>query len=73
MKNIFSLIVLAFLFSGCIKNNQDPSWIEIDTWELEANSNSVYETGELTSNITDAWVYMDGEAIGVFEFIMFVF
>lgn len=67
MKSLFSVVIVIMLFSGCIKNNPDPSWIEIGVWNLQENPNSLNETGVLTSNITDAWVYMDGDVIGVFE------
>lgn len=68
MKKLLSiLLMLTLVFSGCIKNNPDPSWIEISVWDLQTNPNSANETGVLTSNITDAWVYMDGDVVGVFE------
>jgi len=67
MKSVLSIVLLALLFSGCIKNNQDPSWIEISAWDLQVNPNSANAPGVLTSNITDAWVYLDGDNIGVFE------
>lgn len=53
--------------NSCIKNNPDPSWLEVTAWTLEQNSNSQYPTGELTHNFTDAWVYVDDKIIGVFE------
>ena len=67
MRTVLSIIIVAFVFTSCIKNNPDPSWIEIGKWELQDNPNSVHETGVLTSNISDAWVYMDGDLLGVFE------
>src|SRR5690606_30346439 len=67
MRILFSIVLISLLFSGCIKNNQDPSWIEISEWDLQENPNSANQTGVLTSNITDAWVYMDGDVVGVFE------
>lgn len=53
--------------SSCIKNNPDPAWITINQWVVESNPNSLNDAGELTQNITDGWVYIDGELIGVFE------
>lgn len=68
MKKLAFLAVAAFLFSGCVKNNPDPAWLEVSEWTLENNSSiSDSQEGELVHNFTDAWVYIDGELIGVFE------
>tara|TARA_R110002072_G_scaffold100188_1_gene220569 strand:+ start:1943 stop:2827 length:885 start_codon:yes stop_codon:yes gene_type:complete len=67
MKNSFLLIGILFLLSSCIKNNPDPSWISIEEWSLVANPALSSEEKVLTHNITDAWVFVNGETIGVFE------
>ena len=67
MKRIYILFLPCFLLVACIKNNPDPSWISVSEWELQENPNSVNPTGVLTESITDAWVFMDGELVGVFE------
>ena len=70
MKNmkLFTLLLpLIFLLSTCIKNNPDPSWLIVNDWTLLPNSNYAGSEGELTDNITDAWVYVNDELIGVFE------
>jgi hypothetical protein len=67
MKHIFPILGLIFLVSSCIKNNPDPVWIKINKWTLEANPNASEPAGELTENLSDAWVYVDNEFIGVFE------
>lgn len=67
MKLLYLFIFLGFIFSGCVKNNPDPSWLEVNKWDLQINSSSVMYTGELTENITDAWVFVDDQIIGVFE------
>ena len=64
---LFLLLAVFGLFNSCVKNNPDPSWIEVNEWTLEANVNAEYAPGELTHNITEAWVYIDDEIIGVFE------
>jgi hypothetical protein len=61
------LLPFVLLLSACVKNNPDPSWLEVTTWTLEANPSLSGEEGELTHNITDAWVYIDDKLIGVFE------
>lgn len=68
MKRITLLFSLLLVLNSCIKNNPDPSWIYIDKWDLIDNPDHlVEETGILTQNISDAWVYVNGETIGVFE------
>lgn len=67
MKHIFGLFIIAFLINGCVKNNPDPTWLEIGEWTLEENPNSQNPTGVLTSNFSNAWVYVDDQLIGVFE------
>lgn len=67
MKQIFPILGLILLVSSCIKNNPDPVWIEINPWTLEANPNAGEPAGELTESITDAWVFVDNEFVGIFE------
>ena len=67
MKQFFLFVITGLMLNSCIKNNPDPSWIEITPWTLVANSNSQYPTGELTHSFTDAWVYVNDELIGVFQ------
>ena len=61
------LLPLLLLLSACVKNNPDPSWLQVNAWTLEANASLNGEEGELTHSITDAWVYIDDKLIGVFE------
>jgi hypothetical protein len=73
MKNriLFTLSLIGSLYflNGCVKNNPLPVYLEIQPWTLEANGISTGENypGELTQNLTDAWVYVDGKLVGVFE------
>lgn len=65
MKKFYLLLpLLVMLFSGCKKTDLTPSWLVINDFTL--TTNEVTE-GENTHNITDAWVYMDNVALGVFE------
>lgn len=66
MKKLLLFAVIGLLASSCVKNNPDPSWLEVTEWTLEANGLNNVE-GELTHNFTDAWVYVDNKLIGVFE------
>lgn len=63
---LFSFFGL-FLLSSCVKNNPDPAWLEVNEWNLLANPDLVGVEGELTHNFTDAWVFINGKVIGVFE------
>lgn len=59
MKKITYFLIL-LIFSSCEKDVEDgiPSYIKINNIELE---------GGFTSNITDAWVYINGQFQGVYE------
>lgn len=63
----YLLFLLPLLSSNCVKNNPNPSWLEVTEWTLEANPELNGEEGQLTHKLTDAWVYIDDELIGVFE------
>ena len=56
-----------FSLTSCVKNNPDPSWLEVTEWTLLENANPDLEEGELSHNLTEAWVYIDDEVVGVFE------
>jgi hypothetical protein len=58
---------LLIILTGCIKNNEDPSWLQVNEWTLQSNSSISGNEGELTHNFSDAWVYVNDELIGVFE------
>ncbi len=64
MKNIYLLIIIfSFGLSAC-KEDITASWLKIDSVSL--TTNAVVE-GENSHGINDVWVYMDNEALGVFE------
>ena len=62
----FSLILL-LSFTACVKNNPDPSWLEVTAWTLQSNIDLSGDEGELSHNITEAWVLIDDKVIGVFQ------
>jgi hypothetical protein len=64
-RTLFFIPILLLL--GCVKNNPDPSWLEVKEWTLLSNTGLSGAEGELTHNFSDAWVYIDDEVIGVFE------
>ena len=61
------ILFIGLLLSACVKNNPDPAWLEVTEWTLEANPALNGEEGQLTHKITDAWVYVDEQLIGIFE------
>jgi hypothetical protein len=65
-RRILLALPLLLLF-GCVKNNPNPSWLEVTEWTLISNTFLSGAEGELTHNFSDAWVYIDDEVIGVFE------
>jgi hypothetical protein len=66
MKNInFLLLAMtAFLFSACDKAEDVPSYLYIKPFELATNYAA---EGANTLKITEAWVYVNGDAIGAYK------
>lgn len=56
-------IILIFIFISCNKEEEIPSYIEINDFNLTSNSSF----GENTENITDVWIYIDENLQGVYE------
>ena len=56
-------IILIFIFISCDKEEEIPSYIEINDFNLTSNSSF----GENTENITDVWIYIDENLQGVYE------
>jgi hypothetical protein len=66
MRLLLSIFILS-LFTGCVKNNERPSWLKVNKWVLQSNPSLSGELGELTESFKDCWVYVNDEIIGVFE------
>ncbi|MAZ38067.1 MAG: hypothetical protein CL842_11505 [Crocinitomicaceae bacterium] len=68
--NLFlGFLVISLLVVGCRKNDDNnlsdrPAYLKID--DISVSSNNLVH-GEGTDQITDAWVYVDDQQIGVFE------
>jgi hypothetical protein len=67
MKSLIGILSSVFLLAGCVKNNPDPSWLEVTEWTLIENPDLINIEGELSHNFSDAWVYVNDKVIGVFE------
>ncbi|MGE0561498.1 MAG: hypothetical protein AB7O47_06745 [Flavobacteriales bacterium] len=67
VKNYILVFVILFGFNSCSKDELEatiPSYISIDKFTISTN----YSTqGTSSSNITDAWVYIDNDLVGIFE------
>jgi hypothetical protein len=58
---------VALLWQGCYKfsgNQEVPAYLQINSISIQT---SYYDQGTNSSNITDAWVYVDDALLGVFE------
>jgi len=64
MKKLLLLLPVSILLSTCQKDDLTPSWLIIDDIELQTDEAT---EGPNSNGITDAWVYMDNEALGVFS------
>lgn len=65
MKKVHPLLLCVSLFYGCDRQSATvPSYLHIDEMNVTTNYS---EHGTASSNITTAWVEIDGEMIGVFE------
>lgn len=61
-------VVIVPIASSCNLINPEeevPSWIQIDSFQLQDNPNAI--EGSLSHDITDAWVFVDDEMIGIYE------
>ncbi len=67
MRLFILLLSIIFILSSCIKNNPDPSWIEVNEWQLNSNIELSGLEGELTESITNAKVYVNDDLLGIFE------
>jgi hypothetical protein len=56
-------IILIFIFISCNKEEEIPSYIGINNFNLTSNSSF----GKNTENITDVWIYIDENLQGVYE------
>lgn len=60
---LYSFLIIALLV-GCGKEDLTPSFLKINAFELITNEPT---QGSNSHGITDAWIFMDGEALGVHE------
>ncbi|MFT4601575.1 MAG: hypothetical protein ACI857_001756 [Arenicella sp.] len=64
MKNIYFLYFIVLTLTACQKDDLTPSWLIINEFDFVTDEST---QGPNSEGITDAWVYMDNEALGVFS------
>ena len=64
MKKFYLLLFVPLIYlTSCKKEDNTPSWVVVNDFVLTTNEPV---QGANTDNITDIWVYMDNQALGVF-------
>src|SRR5690554_7194653 len=67
MKHIFTYTIVALLFFSCAKDQPEVAWLKIDQWDLVANPDAENPQGELSHNLNQVFVNMDGKSLGMYE------
>lgn len=67
MMRIFTSLTLLVFLAGCIKNNPDPAWLEVNSMTLVSNPALSGAEGQLTQDFRDVWVYIDDQMLGCFQ------
>ncbi|MFM6935706.1 MAG: hypothetical protein ACKOXP_09695 [Flavobacteriales bacterium] len=67
MMRVFWYCFLVTILTACIKNNPNPSWIQVNSFQLVSNPNLSGAEGQLTSDFRDVWLYVDDQLIGCFQ------
>jgi len=64
IKNLLFISIFSGLLIGCKQDDITPSWLAIEEFTLTSNEAT---QGANSQGISDAWIFMDGTALGVFE------
>jgi hypothetical protein len=67
MKLFYSGLLFAILFLGCAKEQPQASWVILNPWELTENVDAQMDQGQMTGDVSQAFVNMDGKILGAFE------
>jgi hypothetical protein len=59
--------VLLGMLTACIKNNPNPSWIEVNPFVLMTNPSLSGSEGQLSQDFRDVWLYIDDQMVGCFQ------
>lgn len=64
IKKLLFVSIFSSLLIGCKQEDLTPSWLAIDEFTLSTN---IEIQGANSHSIDDAWIFMDGQSLGVFE------
>jgi len=67
MKHIFTYSLLTLFLFSCAKNQPTVSWLRIDKWDLVSNPDAQNSQGEMSHNLSQVFLNMDGKSLGVYE------
>ncbi len=67
MRLFYSGVLMMLILLGCAKEQPQASWVVLDAWTLNENPDSQEDQGEMTHDISQAFVNMDGQMLGAFE------
>lgn len=67
MKQIALVALISTLLFSCAKQQPQVSWLKIDKWDLVANPDAQNDQGELSHNLSEVFITMDGKFLGAFE------
>ncbi len=67
MMRVLLYVVFLGMLTSCIKNNPNPSWIEVNAFILESNPALSGAEGQLSQDFRDVWLYVDDQMVGCFQ------
>jgi len=67
MKCISVLILLSLMLLSCAKKQPEVAWLKIDKWILNSNPNAENPQGEMSHDLSQVFVNMDGQSLGTYE------
>lgn len=70
MKNIkwrYIAFILPALVFSCAKKQPATTWLKIGKWVLQSNPDAQFPEGELTQDIDQVFVSMDGKSLGTYQ------
>jgi len=69
IKYFIFLFLFISLIQSCVKDDPGlvPTYISIDSIQLVSNPSIAHLEGSLSHNITDAWIFVNGEYLGSYE------
>ncbi len=64
IKNLLLITLFSSFLIGCKQDDITPSWLVVNEFSLTTNQET---QGANSHGISDAWIFMDGRSLGVFE------